>query len=171
MESIFESKERCCGCRACEAKCPRRAITMASDEEGFLYPRADDKLCVGCGLCVRVCPLRIDGNRKRAISRPSCAECRFTDTSRASDMTIADCFGIEKQAPELYDSRGVSLVIVNTPKGAAMLEAISKEVNISERPEAEITAEQQRLSAPGKFPPERAAFWETLRREGLKAAL
>ncbi|MCQ4762544.1 hypothetical protein [Cloacibacillus evryensis] len=60
---------------------------------------------------------------------------------------------------------------MNTPKGAAMLEAISKEVNISERPEAEITAEQQRLSAPGKFPPERAAFWETLRREGLKAAL
>lgn len=52
-----------------------------------------------------------------------------------------------------------------------MLEAISKDMNISERPEAEITAEQQRLSAPGKFPPERAAFWETLRREGLKAAL
>ena len=29
----------------------------------------------------------------------------------------------------------------------------------------------RKSSAPGKFPPERAAFWETLRREGLKAAL
>lgn len=105
------------------------------------------------------------------IARPSCERCRFTDVRRASDMTIADCWGIEKYAPELYDGLGVSLLIVNTPKGAAMLEAISMAMRISERPEEEITAEQQRLSYPGKFPPERGEFWELVRRSGLKSAL
>ena len=38
--------------------------------------------------------------RERVIARPSCSACRFTDTRRVSDMTIADCFGIEKYAPE-----------------------------------------------------------------------
>lgn len=52
-----------------------------------------------------------------------------------------------------------------------MLEAISGAMRISERPEEEITAEQQRLSYPGKFPPERGEFWELVRRSGLKSAL
>lgn len=45
----------CCGCSACYAACPVRAITMKPDEEGFLYPSIDEKICIDCGLCERVC--------------------------------------------------------------------------------------------------------------------
>lgn len=105
------------------------------------------------------------------ISRPSCERCPFADLRRPSDMTVADCFGIEKYAPELYDSLGVSLIMSSSDKGEKMLAELSKSMNINERPKAEIMAEQQRLSAPGAFPPERAAFWETFRDEGLERAI
>ena len=109
--------------------------------------------------------------KKRVISRPACAACRFTDVHRASDITIADCWGIEKHAPELYDARGVSLVMTNSSKGAALLKEASASMDISERPKEEITAEQQRLSFPAPFPPERRAFWDVFKKSGLKEAL
>lgn len=47
---------RCAGCSACAAICPKNAITMAEDAEGFRIPRVDKTLCVECGLCVDRCP-------------------------------------------------------------------------------------------------------------------
>lgn len=50
------SKEECCGCTACYASCPTKAITMQPDpEEGFLYPRVDEAKCIKCGKCLKVC--------------------------------------------------------------------------------------------------------------------
>ena len=46
----------CSGCAACYAVCPRKAISMQPDEEGFAYPHIDESLCVHCGLCARACP-------------------------------------------------------------------------------------------------------------------
>ena len=46
----------CSGCAACCAVCPRKAISMQPDEEGFAYPHIDESLCVHCGLCERTCP-------------------------------------------------------------------------------------------------------------------
>lgn len=109
--------------------------------------------------------------RYGVISRPSCSACPFTDVRRISDMTIADCFGIEKYAPAWNDPRGVSLVTVNTDKGEDMLAAISSAMLLNERPMRESVAEQQRLSRPGEMPRGRAGFWENFRRLGLKEAL
>ena len=44
---------KCCGCSACYAVCPKRAITMKPDAEGFLLPVIDKTLCVNCGQCQR----------------------------------------------------------------------------------------------------------------------
>ena len=48
-------KDACCGCTACYSVCPKNAITMECDEEGFLYPKIDENKCVNCGLCLKVC--------------------------------------------------------------------------------------------------------------------
>ena len=48
---------QCCGCTACANICPKNCITMAPDEEGFLYPEVDRDLCINCGLCEKVCPV------------------------------------------------------------------------------------------------------------------
>ena len=47
----------CTGCGACTDACPRSALAMAYDEEGFAFPKLDPSLCVECGLCMRTCPV------------------------------------------------------------------------------------------------------------------
>jgi len=52
---IYNKKINCCGCTACMNICPKKAITMKEDEEGFLYPVIDKEKCIQCGLCKKVC--------------------------------------------------------------------------------------------------------------------
>ena len=60
--NLVPDKHYCCGCGACAAVCPRGAIVMVVDDEGFWYPEADGALCVSCLMCERVCAFKIDGH-------------------------------------------------------------------------------------------------------------
>lgn len=53
----IKEKSQCCGCTACSSICPKKAIVMKQDEEGFMYPIIDKSKCVNCGLCDKVCPI------------------------------------------------------------------------------------------------------------------
>lgn len=57
---LYEEKSGCCGCSACYAICPKRAIYMVKDDEGFEYPHINIDLCIGCLMCLRVCPFKED---------------------------------------------------------------------------------------------------------------
>ena len=63
---IYHSQEECCGCRACEQICPVDAITMEADNEGFIYPKIDNKKCIRCKKCVSVCPTYGSINNNKA---------------------------------------------------------------------------------------------------------
>lgn len=55
---LYERKEECCGCTACFAICPKEAIYMKEDEEGFEYPMVNKEKCINCYLCLKVCPFK-----------------------------------------------------------------------------------------------------------------
>ena len=57
--SYFHSGEKkdCCGCEACKQICPKGAIIMKPDFEGFLYPQIVEAKCINCNLCRKVCPI------------------------------------------------------------------------------------------------------------------
>lgn len=57
MSNILSlNPEECCGCSACFASCPTKAITMQADAvEGFMYPHVDESKCIDCGKCLKVC--------------------------------------------------------------------------------------------------------------------
>lgn len=364
MKSVYLAKEDCCGCSACYSVCPKKAITMKGDEEGFLYPEIDQARCIDCGRCTQICPLLQEGNYKNndiprfyaarhkleevllkstsggaftaisdailhqngviygadydenlcvihkraetpdqrdrmriskyvqsdmkdtysqihtdlkkgrtvlftgtpcqaaglrgfmgasplmeglyicdlichsipspliweeykqllegenggklvsvqfrskkdgwsrknsnkgflyttdrspevkeddrfyhlffkvgAITRPSCSKCPFTDIHRVSDLTIADYWGIEKYSPESFDPLGVSVILVNSSKGAALFAQSRQELYAEERLKEESLTEQKRLSEPSKFPERRSRFWEDYRRLGFQKLL
>lgn len=51
----FDFDEFCSGCGACYSICPKKAISMKPNKEGFLIPYVDNNKCVNCDLCKRVC--------------------------------------------------------------------------------------------------------------------
>lgn len=54
-KDLVQRPEGCCGCTACMSVCPKNAISMTADSEGFLYPTIDETKCIDCGACKRVC--------------------------------------------------------------------------------------------------------------------
>lgn len=53
---MIDTVEVCFGCSACALICPRNAIEMDRDDDGFVKPRLNRQKCVECGLCRKVCP-------------------------------------------------------------------------------------------------------------------
>lgn len=54
----ISNKKDCCGCSACANACPKHCVSMVEDNEGFLYPKVDQNICINCGLCEKVCPIK-----------------------------------------------------------------------------------------------------------------
>jgi coenzyme F420-reducing hydrogenase beta subunit len=55
LEKICDRLE-CTGCAACAQCCPKKAIAMKEDAEGFFFPEINQDLCIECGICQRLCP-------------------------------------------------------------------------------------------------------------------
>ena len=73
MNNILElEKTKCVGCRSCSLVCPKTAITMTENEEGFFYPIVDEN-CIDCGICKKHCPIL---------------------SPVEIDNTVSDCFGL-----------------------------------------------------------------------------
>lgn len=49
------SRRNCTSCSMCAAVCPKNAISITLDADGFYRPYVDSHLCVDCGICTKVC--------------------------------------------------------------------------------------------------------------------
>lgn len=67
IEDLYGEKSKCCGCWGCYNICPKSAITMKQDNEGFLYPRIDENVCIDCKMCLKVCPIKTATKRKEDL--------------------------------------------------------------------------------------------------------
>lgn len=92
------NKKDCCGCNACFEACPKKAISLKIDIEGFWYPEVDQSKCVGCGLCEKVCPqLNAEKLKKNEFEKPVCfaaihknIETRFGSTTGGLFSALAE---------------------------------------------------------------------------------
>ena len=49
------AKRTCTSCQMCAAVCPKNAIKVVLDDNGFYRPTIDDVRCVDCSICTKVC--------------------------------------------------------------------------------------------------------------------
>lgn len=98
-------KNACYGCGNCENICPKKAVSMDWDEEGFLYPVIDEKRCVDCGLCRKVCPAV-----EPMVSRPThdiaCYGGRYEDAEKVKQSSSG---GAASALSELIIAEGGSV--------------------------------------------------------------
>lgn len=64
--------------------------------------------------------------------RESCYYCRYCRKERVGDITIGDYWGIEKEHPNFFSTKGVSCVLVNTSKGMEAFSAVQEKLHCIE---------------------------------------
>lgn len=94
--SVLRADE-CCGCTACYASCPVKAIEMRPDFEGFLYPSINVDKCIDCGLCLKVCKDVRHYNEQQIVY-----SCRNNDELRARSSSG----GVFSRLSEIVLSQG-----------------------------------------------------------------
>lgn len=99
------------------------------------------------------------------IHRPCCYHCKFTNLNRPSDITVGDFWGIEKCFPEFGDDKGVSLVILNTPKGQALFNKLQDQAECKQSSLDDCM--QHSLREPNEQPLKREQFWRDYYEHGF----
>lgn len=91
----INDKVKCSGCGACLDVCPKGAISMQTDTEGFWYPKVDENLCINCSLCDKVCPVEHRPSPE-TVAEPECFAAvnknlyvRFDSTSGGAFSALA----------------------------------------------------------------------------------
>lgn len=92
MISVYDQKEECCGCTACEYICPTNAIKMVLDEEGFLYPKIDQELCIDCGKCRKSCAFQNGFNKNSNLDIPEVYGIKHIDDDVRNNSSSGGAF-------------------------------------------------------------------------------
>jgi coenzyme F420-reducing hydrogenase beta subunit len=96
------SRSTCTGCTACANGCPKDAITMTRDKEGFAYPEVDGAKCVRCGHCTAICPIL---HPREAAPLPAVYAAWNKDDTIRKDSTSGGMFSV--LAEDTLDMGGV----------------------------------------------------------------
>lgn len=86
-----------------------RSSVVAEFENGRIYRRKLNydpyMIAYSSGLMLRAC----------------CSRCKFKRIEQVSDLTIGDFWGAKKEYPTFFDNKGISAVIINSPKGSKLI--------------------------------------------------
>lgn len=96
--------------------------------------------------------------------RPSCYECRFKDFPRVSDMTIGDCWGVEKKMPEMDDDKGTSVMMIHTPRGEELFRTIREQLAVKDGELDRVLSPRADSRRSVDVHPNRKKFWEAVAR-------
>ena len=103
---------------------------------------------------------------KHIMFRPSCGNCKYTNTRRPADITLADFWGIQKAVPGFDDNKGVSLVFLNTEKGRKLFETVNE--NLEYKPSNVKDCMQHNLQKPSIISDQTESFWKDYAANGFQ---
>lgn len=91
--------------------------------------------------------------------RPSCYECPFRKRYRRSDLTLWDCFPIEKFSKKM-DGKGTTRVLVHTKKGQALLKTCAVDLCLEEINPDKLTTGVREMFCSVPMNPKRDQFYK-----------
>ena len=104
--------------------------------------------------------------------RDSCEDCQFKGETRSSDLTLGDFWGIWDITPEFDDNQGVSVLTINSKKGAELWNAICDDfaaISVTEKQAFEYNPSALSSS---KAHPNKQKFYELIKENtDLKSAV
>ena len=106
------------------------------------------------------------GLTRRLFLRPSCHTCPYMSCDRVGDLSIGQYRGLPKDFAPEEQKKGVSVLLVNSPKGAHMFDTLP--LKKEKRPLAEAVAGNAALSGPAAESPERTAFFDAFARQNFQ---
>ncbi len=118
-------------------------------DNGKVYLAPKDKDCY------------LNAFNRRWILKPSCYNCKFTGIQRMGDITLGDFWGFKESfAPGKIkdDNKGISFVMVNTPRGEMLFEEIKTFVKVESRSINELHNQFSLFPPEMKRSPESVAF-------------
>lgn len=104
--------------------------------------------------------------------RENCYTCPYANSKRVGDLTLGDFWGLGNLKSEKKDEdKGISLILVNTDKGAKLLYSVEPEVFLEERSLNEAIQGNSQLRHPSKLHKNRDVFLNQYVKVGFKRAL
>jgi len=103
----------------------------------------------------------LKGFQNELFYRPSCYECKFASIERYSDITIADCWGIENVDSTLDVHEGYSCIVVHTKMGKQIMDD-NKFGDLLKLDKEFVIKNNNQYSKPAKFNKNRRKFYNNL---------
>ena len=102
--------------------------------------------------------------------RPSCGNCHFCNTTRPSDITLADLWDRGHNFPEVNkDDKGESLLLINTEKGREIFDAVKDKLDYFQTTTDKVM--QSHLREPSKIHPQAKQFEENYAKYGFERTM
>ena len=102
--------------------------------------------------------------------RPSCGNCHFCNTTRPSDITLADLWDRGHNFPEVNkDDKGESLLLINTEKGREIFDAVKDKLDYFQTTTDKVM--QSHLREPSKIHPQAKQFEEYYAKYGFERTM
>ncbi len=80
--------------------------------------------------------------------RECCYSCLYSRRERAGDISLGDYWGIGKEHPEFYSTKGVNCVLVNTNKGQRLFDNIKDRLYYIESTYEQVARHNENLNHP-----------------------
>ena len=104
------------------------------------------------------------------VLRPSCSKCHFCNTTRPSDITLADFWDRGHNFPDINkDNKGESLLLINTEKGRAMFDVIKDKLDYFQTTTDKVM--QTHLREPSKIHPQAKQFADYYEKYGFEQTM
>lgn len=103
--------------------------------------------------------------------RPSCYNCKFKGLDRATDLTLADCWGIGEQNVAMNDDKGLSALMIHSERALQLFDSFSEQVVFQEYDPQELFEANWAATKSAEEGIGRYLFFEVIKKKGTMYAL